>query len=59
MELFGATNKFVAVHLRHQEVAEDQIKGAGERSLENLKRLLCGTYPDDAVATGLEEEGAN
>ena len=59
MELFGATNEFVAVHLRHQEVAEEQIKRAGKRSLENLKRFLCRAGRDDAVAAGFEKEGAD
>ena len=26
MELLGASNQFVAVHLRHKEIAEDEIQ---------------------------------
>ena len=59
MDLFGAANQFVAVHLGHKEIAEDQIEGAGERSLKNFQRFLCGLDCDDAVATGFEEEGSD
>ena len=59
VELFGAANQLVTIHLRHQEVAEDQIEGSGEGSLKNLKRLLCRARRDDAVATGFEKEGAD
>ena len=40
VELLGAANQFVAVHLRHEEVAEQQIERAGERLLDDLERLL-------------------
>ena|SRR5438067_826579 len=58
MELFRAAHQFVAVHLRHQEIAEEQVKRAGKRSLEHLNRFLRGVDRDDAVATGFEQEGA-
>jgi len=59
MELFGAANQFVAVHLRHQKIAQDQVKCARKRSLEDLQRFLCGICRDDAVATGFEKESAD
>ena len=59
MELLGAANQFVAVHLRHQEVAQDQVERPGKRSLEDFQRFLCGIDRDDAVATGFEKEGAD
>ena len=42
MELFGAADELVAVHLGHDEVAEKKIERAGERLLDNFERLLCG-----------------
>jgi hypothetical protein len=59
MELFGAANQFVAVHLRHQEIAQDQVECAGERSLQDFQRFLSGVDRDDAVTTGFEKEGAD
>ena len=59
MELLGAANQFVAVHLRHQEIAEDQIERAGKGSLEDFERLLRVIDCDDAVTTGFEKEGAD
>ena len=59
VELLGATDQFVTVHLRHQEIAENQVEGAGKRSLENFKRLLRCSYGDDAVTSGFEKEGAD
>jgi len=59
MDLFGATNQFIAVHLRHQEIAQDQVECARKRSLKYLQRFLCGIDRDDAVATGFEKEGAD
>ena len=41
MELLGAANEFVAVHLGHQEVAENQIERAGKAIARELKRFLC------------------
>jgi len=59
MKLFGATDEFVAVHLRHDEVAEDEIQCAGKVLVENGQRLLRAVSGDDTVATGFEKEGAN
>src|SRR5277367_6696584 len=59
MELFGAANKLVAVHLRHQEITQDQVECAGKRSFEEFQRFLCSRRCEDAVATGFEKEGAD
>jgi hypothetical protein len=59
VKLLGAANQFVAVHLRHQEITEDQIERAGERLLEGLNCFLRGFGRDDAVTTGFEKEGAD
>jgi len=59
MELFGAADEFVAVHLRHDEVAEDEIERAGEILIEKGQRLLRAVSSDDAIATSFEEEGAD
>jgi hypothetical protein len=59
VDLLGAANQFVAVHLGHQKVAEDQVECAGKRSLEDLEGLLRSIDCNDAVATGFEKEGAD
>ena len=59
MELLSAADQFVAVHLRHQEIAQDQVERAGKRSLKDFQRFLCGVDRDDAVATGFEKESAD
>ena len=43
MQLLGAADEFVAVHLRHEEIAEEKIERAGKRSLKDLERFLCGS----------------
>ena len=40
LKLFGAPDKFVAVHLRHDQVTEKKIQRAGSCLLDNFKRLL-------------------
>jgi hypothetical protein len=59
MELFGATNEFVAVHLRHDEVAEDEVDATGKSAFEKLKGVLRVGSGNDAIATGFQEKGAN
>jgi hypothetical protein len=59
MELFSAANQFVAVHLRHEEIAEDEVEAAGKRAFQGLERLLCGLHCDDSVSTGFEKKGAD
>jgi hypothetical protein len=58
MKLFGATDEFVAVHLGHEEIAEEQVDGSGGGLLELLERVLRAEGGEDAVATGLKQEGA-
>jgi hypothetical protein len=59
VELLGAAHQLVAVHLRHQEVAQDQVERAGKRSLKVFQCFLSGVDRHDAVATGFEKEGAD
>ena len=42
MQLLGAADKFVAIHLRHDEIAEQKIERTRERLLDYLERVLCG-----------------
>jgi hypothetical protein len=59
VKLLGATDEFVAVHLRHDEVAEQKIERAGEGLLHVLERLLSAGGGDDAIASGLQQKGAD
>lgn len=59
MELFGPSNKLVAVHLRHQKIAENHVQRTGKRSIEDFEGLLGGIDWDDAVATGFQQESAD
>lgn len=59
MELLGAADEFVAVHLRHDEIAEDEIERAGKILIKDGERLLRAVGSDDAIATSFEEEGAD
>lgn len=59
MELFGSTNQLVAVHLRHDEIAKDEIQRAWEILIEDGQRFLCAAGSDDTIATGFEQEGAD
>jgi hypothetical protein len=59
MKLLGAADEFVAVHLGHEEIAEDEIDGAWKGLFEELQCALCGECGEDAVATGFEQEGAD
>ena len=59
MELLGAADEFVAVHLGHEEVAEKQIDGAGEGMLTKSSASCALECGDDAIAAGFEKEGSN
>lgn len=59
VELLGATDKLVAVHLGHDEVAEEKIQRAREHTLNDFERLLGVGDGDNAIATGFEQEGAD
>ena len=54
MMMLGAADEFVAVHLRHEQVAEKKIERAGGRLVNDIERLLRAVDRDDAVATGLK-----
>lgn len=57
--MFGTTDELIAVHLRHDEITEQEIERAGCGLLDDLKGVGRGERRDDAVAAGFEEEGAN
>ncbi|MCU1226958.1 MAG: Response regulator receiver protein [Edaphobacter sp.] len=59
VELLGAPDEFVAVHLGHDEVTEQEVERTGERLLHNLERLLRGESRDNAVASCFEEKGTD
>jgi hypothetical protein len=59
VEVLGATDELVTIHLRHEEITEEQIDRAGEGLLHELEGLLCGGNGYDAVATGLQQKGAD
>ena len=59
MQLLGAADQLVTVHLRHEEIAEQQVERSGEGLCHKLECLLCVGDGNDAVATGLQQEGAD
>ena len=59
MNLFGAAHQLIAVHLRHQQIAEEQIERSGNRLLNNLKRLLRAVYGDHAVTARFKQKGTD
>jgi hypothetical protein len=59
VKLFRAADELVAVHLRHDEITEDEIDGARERSLDYLQCLMRGVGRNNTVTTGFQEEGAD
>jgi hypothetical protein len=59
VELFCATDKLIAIHLRHDEVGKNQIKRTWDGLLDVLERLLCGCHSDHAIATSLKQEGTD
>ena len=59
MELLGSADEFVAVHLGHEEVAEQEVERTGDGVGDGVECFLgCGDG-DDAVAAGFEEEGSD
>ncbi len=56
LQLLGAADEFVAVHLGHDEVAEKKIERPRDGLLDNFERLLGGECCNDAIASGFEEE---
>lgn len=59
VELFGASNKFIAIHLGHDEVAQKEVDGAGDRALDYFERVVRTRHGDDAVAARLKQKGAD
>ena len=59
VELFGATDELVAVHLRHLKIAQEKIEGAGDRLLDDLEGMISRDGRDDAVAASFQQEGAD
>jgi hypothetical protein len=59
VELLGATDKLVAVHLGHRQVAKEKVDRTWRCLLNLLKRLLRGRCLENAIAASFEEEGAD
>ena len=59
VELLGAADELIAVHLGHEQVAEEKVDRTWEAALDYLEGVLRGACGKDAVATGFEEEGAD
>ena len=59
MELLGAADELVAVHLGHEEVAEQKVDAAGKRDVDQLESFVRGECAEDAVAAGFEQEGSD
>jgi hypothetical protein len=59
LKMFGAAHELIAVHLRHEEIAEQEIERTGRGLFDDLERVTGGGGGNDAVAAGFEEEGSN
>ena len=59
MQLFGAADEFVAVHLRHEEVAENEVEGARCGPLKDLEGFPGGVSRDDAITASFEEKATD
>jgi hypothetical protein len=59
VKLLGTADEFVAVHLGHQEIAEQQVECARKTAVDEVERFLRVGCCDDVVAAGFEEKGAN
>lgn len=59
MKLLGAADQLIAVHLRHQEVAQQQIDRAGSGFFYNVEGLFGRQSWDDAITACFEKEGSN
>ena len=59
MELLGAADEFIAVHLGHDEVAEEQVDAAGYCAGDYLEGFVRGLSAEDAIAAGFEQEGSD
>lgn len=59
MNLLGAADEFVAVHLGHEEIGKEQVDGAGDGLLDDFERVLRAERRDNAVASCLKQKGAD
>jgi hypothetical protein len=59
VELFGAADQLVAVHLRHEEVAEEEVDGAGNGVGDGLDGVVGIIEGDYAIAAGFEKKGSD
>ena len=60
VELLGAADELVAVHAGHEEVAEQEIEGAGEGIGDDLQGFFgAGNGVDFIAAAGFEEKGSD
>ncbi len=55
--MLGTADEFVAIHLRHDEVAKDKVDGARNRLFDKFQLLMRGGSGKDVVATSLKKEG--
>jgi hypothetical protein len=58
-QLFGAADKLVAVHLGHEEVAQEQIDCAGQCLLNDRQSFVRGSSAENVVATCIEQESTD
>ena len=58
MGLLGASDELVAVHAGQEKVSDEQVECSLFVLFEDLEGLLGVACVDDAVAAGLEQEGA-
>jgi len=40
VKLLGAADEFVAVHLRHYEITEDEVEGTGKQAFQQLQGFV-------------------
>lgn len=59
LKLLGAADKLIAIHLRHVEITEQEVEGAGNGLLDDFKGLVGRERGDDAVSAGLKQEGSD
>jgi hypothetical protein len=59
VELLGATDQVIAVHLRHGEIAEEEVDRSRERVGDGVECVLRIDECDDAVASGFEKESSD
>ena len=59
MKLLGSAYEFVAVHLGHQEVAEQEVERSGYGVGDGIECFLWSGDGDDAIAASFKEEGSD